>query len=148
MSLLFFLSGAALFFACRKISRVELLNLRLRRLFLPLVFGMAVVVPPQVYLELLATGELNPDYFAFYSLYLDPTTSAFPEHQHGPLGLWTWNHLWFLSYLWVYTFVFVALKPGLDRVAGYLATRRLAVSMIVGLPVALLVLSRYTLLPT
>ncbi len=147
MSLLFFLSGAALYFASRKISPPTLLRLRFWRLFLPLVFAMAVIVPPQLYVEIIGSGDPGLDYATFYALYLDRTTTAYPEHQHGPLGLWTWNHLWFLAYLWLYTFIFIALKPALDHVANRFAHRELSLVAIVGLPVIALLAYRCLLLP-
>ena len=33
--------------------------------------------------------------------------------HHGPLGLFTWNHLWYLVYLWHYTLIYALLSPGL-----------------------------------
>ncbi len=146
MSLLFFLSGAALAFASRKISRGGLVKLRLQRLVLPLVFSMAVIVPPQVYVELLTKEGAALSYSQFYTLYLDAGTSAYPEHQHGPLGLWTWNHLWFLAYLWHYTLLFVVAKPLLDRGARFLADRPLSLPVIIGLCALPLLAYRYFLL--
>jgi peptidoglycan/LPS O-acetylase OafA/YrhL len=145
MSLLFFVSGAALFFACRKIGRWQLVSLRNRRLLLPLFFGMAVIVPPQLYVELLSKEGMQAGYLQFYSLYLDVGTDAYQEHQHSPLGLWTWNHLWFLAYLWVYTLLFVPLKPWLDRAAVRLRQAPLGVMTVLLVPALLLTGLRLTL---
>ncbi len=117
MSLLFLVSGAALYFACGKINSGALVKLRSSRLLIPLLFGMAVIVPPQLYVELRTGAGAQFGYAEFYRLYLDAGTTAYPDYQHSPLGLWTWNHLWFLAYLWVYTLVFVLLKPILDVAA-------------------------------
>lgn len=145
MSLLFFLSGTALFFACRKIRPGRLLGLRTRRLLLPLLFGMAVIVPPQVYIEIVTSAGVDPGFADFYAQYLDIHTDAYPEFQVSPLGLWTWNHLWFLAYLWLYTLVFLVCKPLLDRLAGRLAERTLGPLQIALLPILLLTLYRLML---
>ncbi len=145
MSLLFFVSGAAMFFACRKIGRGQLVSVRNRRLLLPLVFGMAVIVPPQVYVELISKEGMQAGYFQFYGMYLDAGTEAYPAHQHSPLGLWTWNHLWFLAYLWVYTLLFVPLKPWLDRIAGRLRGASLGAAAVLLVPVSVLTVIRLAL---
>ncbi len=145
MSLLFFVSGAALYFACRKISRLQLVNLRNKRLLLPLVFSMAVIVPPQLYVELVTGEGAQFSYAEFYRLYLDTDTEMYPEYQHGPAGLWTWNHLWFLAYLWVYTLVFVGVKPLLDRLAARVQSATVSWLTVLLLPVGLLTVIRLAL---
>jgi hypothetical protein len=145
MSLLFFVSGAALFFASRKISPGALVKLRNKRLLLPLLFGMAVIVPPQLYVELVTSEGMAWGYGTFYATYLDVGTEAYPQHQHGPLGLWTWNHLWFLAYLWVYTLVFVLIKPLLDRAARRLRDARPGSWTVLLLPVVMLTAFRLLL---
>jgi hypothetical protein len=145
MSLLFLVSGAALYFACRKIGSLALVRLRNRRLLLPLLFGMAVIVPPQLYVELVTGDGARFSYGEFYALYLDTGTEAYPEHQHGPLGLWTWNHLWFLAYLWLYTLLFVLVKPVLDRLATSLQTSPPGTLAVLAVPVVLLCIYRLAL---
>ena len=49
MSLLFLISGAALWFAARKMSARGVLWLRLTRLLPPLILGMWLIVPPQIW---------------------------------------------------------------------------------------------------
>jgi glucan biosynthesis protein C len=63
---------------------------RLQRLLLPLVFGMLVVVVPQVYYERLAQGASYTSLLDFYPHYFEGTY---------PKGNFTWNHLWFIAYL-------------------------------------------------
>ena len=65
------------------------------------------------------------------------------------LVLPTWNHLWFLPYLWVYTLVLALLTLALGRRLEGLSdglARALAGWRIVLLPVAVLALARITLL--
>ena len=65
MVLLFFISGAGNWYALGSRSGSGFLKERSRRLFLPLVFGMLVIVPPQIYIEKLWTGVEFSHYFEF-----------------------------------------------------------------------------------
>lgn len=83
------------------------------RLMVPLLFGMFVVVSPQVYYEALSQNLIEPGFWAFWSSYINPNTTLLTEH-HSPIGLLTWNHLWFLPYLWLYSLLFILLKRPLE----------------------------------
>lgn len=117
MSLLFFVSGAGTFFALGFRSPREYLRERGARLIIPLVFGMAVITPPQVYFERLLSGMIEPGYLSFW-----PASLLSGPYPSGHL---TWNHLWFILYLFLYSVlalpVLIALRKGawawLDRVA-------------------------------
>lgn len=139
MSLLFLISGAALWFASKKVSPSGLLKLRLLRLLPPLLLGMLVIVPPQMYFQILQAEGIELAYMEFYRLYLDTGTDQFPNHQ-TPVGLMTWNHLWFIPYLIAYTAVFVVLKPALDLAASALARFRVPLFLLYVIPVAVLLL--------
>lgn len=146
MPLLFLISGAALWFAGKKISSWGLLKLRLVRLLPPLVVGMLVIVPPQMYFQILQAENVELSYMAFYRLYLDMGTEAFPNH-HTPVGLITWNHLWFIPYLITYTMAFVVLKPVLDRLAAALNRVNVPLILLYLVPVAVLVQFGFFLRP-
>ena len=51
--LLFFVSGAAMWFAVKKIGALSLLRLRFVRLLPPLLLGMWLIVPPQLYYQIM-----------------------------------------------------------------------------------------------
>ena len=51
MPLLLFISGAGTFLALRKRAPTQYARERLNRLILPLLFGMLVIIPPQIYYE-------------------------------------------------------------------------------------------------
>ena len=51
MPLLLFISGAGTYMALGKRSPAQFAGERFKRLFIPLLFGMFVVVPPQIYYE-------------------------------------------------------------------------------------------------
>jgi hypothetical protein len=96
MPLLFMISGAAVYFALRRRSAGSFAGERFRRILLPLVFGMFVVVPPQIYFERLTQGHTY-SYLGFY-----PTVFAFRPY---PEGSFSWHHLWYLAYIFVYSLV-------------------------------------------
>lgn len=116
MSLLFLLGGMALAFTRHKFSGIQLLRLRISRLLVPLLFGMFVVVVPQVYFEARSQQLIEPGYLQFWWQYINPNTGLLREH-HSPIGLLTWNHLWFLPYLFCYSVLILPLHGLLQRVA-------------------------------
>ena len=117
LSLLFLVSGAATAFLLGKArreadaggNRMRFLGPRSWRLLVPLAFGMLVVVPPQSYYEVVEKlpGGYSDGYLAFWGRYL----AADDGFCRGDdcLDVPTWNHLWFVAYLWVYTVVVWAL---------------------------------------
>lgn len=88
LPLLFFVSGAGIYFALGNRTAGVFAKERLVRIFIPLVFGMFVVIPPQVYFEWLHHETFTGSYLDFYPLYFSNIT---------------WNHLWFLTYLFVFS---------------------------------------------
>lgn len=123
LSLLFLVSGAATAFLVARSEQVaradggrpRFLGARSWFLLVPLLFGMLVVVPPQSYYEVLDSrypGGYHDGYLAFWARYLRGDGSFCDDD--GCLDLPTWNHLWFVAYLWVYTVVLW----GLWRLAG------------------------------
>lgn len=116
MSLLFLLSGMALALARAKLTGWTLLRLRSSRLLVPLLFGMFVVVVPQVYFEARSQQLIEPGYLPFWWQYINPNTTLLREH-HSPIGLLTWNHLWFLPYLFCYSVLLLPLHGLCSRLA-------------------------------
>lgn len=110
LPLLFLISGMGTYFALSTRSRRQFAGERLRRLLLPLIFGILVVVPPQVYFERLDKGQFIGDYFTFWPRHA--FTGVYPE------GNFSWHHLWFLPYLLFYSLALIPLlfrlreKPG------------------------------------
>lgn len=111
MPLIFLISGLALSLVEAKYSGQNLLKIRFIRLFIPLLIGMYLIVPPQLFYELIQKEGYNGNYITFFSFYININTEYYPGHQHGPLGLMTWNHLWYLVYLWHYSLVYLVLRP-------------------------------------
>lgn len=148
LSLLFLVSGAATAFLIGK-ARDGFLGRRSWRLLLPLAFGMLVIVPPQSYYEVVEKlpGGYDQGYLAFWGRYLLADGGFCRDGEC--LLLPTWNHLWFLAYLWVYTLVLWALLRIAPRgMAGFgvWLDRRLAGPGLLLWPALLLALVRMLLL--
>lgn len=110
MSLLFLVSGMVLALTLNNKSRGSQLRTRSYRLLIPLIFGMCVVVAPQVYVEGRQQGLLDIGFGEFWLHYINLNTHLLSDH-HGPLALLTWNHLWYLPYLWCYSMILIAVWP-------------------------------------
>jgi glucans biosynthesis protein C len=129
MDLLFLVSGAATsFMLLRDGASGGLLRTRARRLLIPLLFGVLVVVPPQSWLQVMQQHAYSGSYFDFLGLYFSGY-HGFCDRAGTCLILPTWNHLWFLPYLFLYTLLlWLALRrwPGLlERLgAGFAAMLR------------------------
>lgn len=109
LALLFLIAGCATRFMADKTDRPAMLKSRSLRLLLPLIFGMLVIVPPQTYYELAEKLGYAEGWVAFYGKYLSFYDGWRPGGK--PLIVPTWNHLWFVVYLWLYTMIVIALRP-------------------------------------
>ena len=122
LSVLFLVSGAATAFIAARLSARALARTRTVRLLVPLLFGMLVVVPPQAYFEVVEKLGYANGFADFYRRYL----SADQTFCRGNdcLILPTWNHLWFVAYLLVYTLLLAAMlrwgPPWRARLTGVL----------------------------
>lgn len=112
---------------------------------MPLIAGVALFVVPQPWAELRAKGLYAGSFWQFW------TEDYFGFGQFGGLILPTWNHLWFVAYLWLYTSVLALLfcvpaetkqraQQAFDRI---FAGKRLLV-----LPVIVLAAARLLIFPT
>jgi glucans biosynthesis protein C len=146
LSLLFLVSGVASSFMLARDGLKRFLRRRSVRLLVPLAFGMLVVVPPQSYLEVVEKVRYTGSYGEFMRLYV--TGYGGFCRNSSCLSMPTWNHLWFVAYLWVYTLGLAALAalPGgrLDALAAR-AGRLLTGWRIVALPSAVLAAIRILL---
>ncbi|MBN8808472.1 MAG: acyltransferase [Sphingomonas sp.] len=98
LTLLFLVSGYASRALLAKSDGVgAFLSSRTARLLIPLAFGIAVMVPPQSWVELV-TQHAYPHGFGYFLLH-----DYFAFDDAVGIGLPTWNHLWFVAYLFTYT---------------------------------------------
>jgi hypothetical protein len=143
MDLVFLISGLALGFLGRG-GGARLLAQRSLRLLLPLAFGMAVVVPFQPYAQMVAGGFIEPGFWAFLARYYTGGPWPAGSFEGWEAGV-TWNHLWYLPYLWLYTAVLLLGRPLLARPGP--AFRALRARGLLWLPVVPLWLYSATLWP-
>lgn len=119
LPILFVISGMGTYFAYAYRSPGQYARERVYRLLLPLVFGMLVIVPPQVYLERLASGQFAGSYWEYWT---GPAfTGIYPE------GNLSWHHLWFLPYLLLFSLLlaipFRRIKDGPSRLVQWVQAR-------------------------
>jgi surface polysaccharide O-acyltransferase-like enzyme len=101
LPLLFFISGCGVYFSLRRRSFLEFSSERIRRLFIPVLFGIFVTVPPQIYFERLRQGVPFATYWDFYKTVFD-----FVPYRAGNTS---WHHLWFVVYILVHSLVGIPL---------------------------------------
>jgi glucan biosynthesis protein C len=119
LPLLFVISGMGTYFALGTRTASQFSMERFNRLMLPLLFGMLVLITPQVYLERVAKGQFTGGYFDFYP------AEVF-IHGAYPAGNLSWHHLWFLPYLFLFSMVWLPLLLYLRKHPENSFTQRLA----------------------
>lgn len=109
LSVLFAVSGYATAAMIQRFPSLRaFLAERSKRLLIPLLFGMLVIVPPQGWVRV-EVGGANPTFASFLE------HDAFSFAHHAGIFMPAWEHLWFLPYLWGYTLLLgagIALIPG------------------------------------
>ncbi|WP_380783419.1 acyltransferase family protein [Sphingomonas sp. R86520] len=110
LTLLFVVSGyASRALLARSSGTGRFFANRCYRLLVPLLFGIAVIIPPQPWVELVTKHAYAGSYWTFWA------HDYFRFRKLAGIMLPTWNHLWFVVYLWAYT---TALTLGLVVVRG------------------------------
>ena len=146
LSLLFLVSGVATAYLLERRGARGFLGRRSVRLLVPLVFGMLVIVPPQSYLEVVEKVQYAGSYGEFWGLYLTAYQGFCRDGDC--LILPTWNHLWFVAYLFVYTLILYAVVravPGLvPRLRGWIERRFVGLGVLLA-PIAYLAAARMLL---
>ncbi len=99
LSLLFLVSGMGTYYALSKRSGTQFAMERIKRLFIPLIFGMIFIIPPQIYVERVIKGQFTGNYFQYW------TTEAFTGMY--PEGNISWHHLWFILYLLIFSLILI-----------------------------------------
>ncbi|RZJ01215.1 MAG: acyltransferase [Brevundimonas sp.] len=160
MTLLFIVSGCATRFMAdgfeaRGKGRWALAGSRTLRLLPPLLFGMFVIVPPQTYFQIVedlrALGFADPAHSSvlanFWMRYA--TASGGWCDATGCIVTPTYNHLWFVAYLLIYSLILALLLavPGVRGVLQAVADRAFKGWGLLVWPLAYLVLIRWVLAP-
>jgi glucan biosynthesis protein C len=99
MPLFFVLSAYAIYYALLHRSNQAFLRERVTRLLVPLVFGILVLIPPQVYIERVTHGDFEGSLIQFL-----------PEYFQGWYGFggnfaWMGLHLWYLLMLFLFSWL-------------------------------------------
>lgn len=101
MPLLFWLAGSASWYALQVRTSGQYMKDRVSRLFIPLVFGLLITVPPQGFFAVWDhKGEFPGNYFTFLKNYFVNFSDL-----SGYFGTFTPAHLWFILYLFVLSLV-------------------------------------------
>jgi surface polysaccharide O-acyltransferase-like enzyme len=121
MPIFFVLSGLSSRFALNFRSAGQYLGERFKRLFIPLVFGIFILIPPQVYIERFTNAQFSGSFFQFYPYYFDGW------YGFGGNFAWMGLHLWFLLVLFLHSLItlplFLSLKgEGAGRLVPGLAS--------------------------
>lgn len=97
---LFFIAGAGSFLLLQKVQVREFLSSKFHRLFIPLLIGMILIVPPQIYYE-----------------NIDDYVDLAEAYQKLALSF-NANHLWFIEFLIVFMVLAIPLNKVLLSNAG------------------------------
>jgi hypothetical protein len=111
LPLLFFISGVASHYLLQKHTLFNYAKARTWRLLLPLLFGVLVIVPPQLYVEMTSKADLKISYLDFYIAFYDLQNPLFTEFQSGILPHIDVNHLWYLRELWWFSLLLLFIHP-------------------------------------
>lgn len=122
MPLLFFMAGIAAWHSLNHRTVGEYLIERIRRLIIPFLFGIIVIVPPLRYYSLLANPDFHDSFWQFYPQFFrvvfDPTFPRF-FYADPEVGLFEIAHLWFLYYLFIFSLMALPVFVYLRRESGH-----------------------------
>jgi len=122
MPLMFLMAGMAVWYSLRKRNAGQFLLERTKRLLVPLIFGVLVLIPPQVYIGLHQDPDYDESYWDFLPQFFDVTLDfrefPFIVHADPETGLYEPGQLWFLVCLYAFTLVLLPLFVYLRRPAA------------------------------
>ena len=146
MCLFFLLAGASTYFALKfRIAREYRIE-RFKRLFIPFVFGLLVLIPPQSYLGLIGHSGTAPPYLSWYPSFFHLNFNDMDGYYLGGL---TFGQLWFIFHLFLYSLAALPLFLYLNSEAGEKWVNRLANAfthpavLFLLMPVFLILLSQF-----
>ena len=108
MYLIFLVSGAGTWFALRS-RKGKFLKDRLKRLIIPFLFGILIIIPPQRFYEWIMFRGFEGGYIDFLALY---PAQQLSDNMGWSVLLWFGHlgtHLWYLPFLFVMTVISVPL---------------------------------------
>ncbi|MFX1512199.1 MAG: acyltransferase family protein, partial [Promethearchaeota archaeon] len=96
----FFIAGASTSFALVFRTKELYVKERIKRLFIPFIFGVLIILPPMVYLERVHKKEFHGSYLEFYPHLFN---GIYPEGNFG------WHHLYFIIELFLFSLIMLPL---------------------------------------
>jgi len=148
MPLLFLVSGQAVWFSLRSRSPRQFLAERFRRLLMPFLFGLPLLVPPQLYCLLRSNPAYHESYGEFFLRFFRVVFRFdFPWFvaPHPDTMLFEAAHLYFLYYLFAFSVLALPFLLYLKRETGQRLVQRLAnfcqrpgVILLLGLPIGVI----------
>lgn len=122
MPLLFFLAGIASWHSLGTRSPGQYVKERIKRLMVPFLFGICVIVPPARYYSLLTNPDYDESFWQFYPKFFRVAfVSGFPQFFRADpsVGLFDTAHLWFLYHLFFFSLmalpIFIYLRSDRGR---------------------------------
>lgn len=112
MQLLFLFAGMSMRYALKKRTYSQFAVERVKRLLVPLVFGVAVLVPPMCYLADRFHNEYSGSFFGHYVKFFTVITD-----MSGADGGFSFGQFWFLLYLFILSFVLLGVIVLVKRIA-------------------------------
>ncbi len=99
MPLFFILAAMSAWYALTRLSGSQYLLRRVKRLLVPLLFGVLVIIPPQYFIQDVSGGQSSGSFLEYLPWY----------YKHVVHRLWNGDlaHLWFLEKLFLFTILFL-----------------------------------------
>jgi hypothetical protein len=145
MPLMFLIAGMAVRYSMLKRTTGEFVRERIKRLLIPFVTGIVIIVPPQVYFGLKGIPSYAETYLQFYPRFFKIRLALnFPLYIKGALPdeLFQLSYMYFVIYLLAFTMILLPLfnylqkpkaKPLIERLVFF--TRRWTIFLL-AIPVA------------
>jgi glucans biosynthesis protein C len=116
MPIFFAVSGINSYYALQKRTGSQYIKERLARLGIPLLFGVMILTPPQIYMERVSHGQYSGSFFNWFPHYFDGVyLDIGGAGNFAFVGL----HLWYLLVLLVFSFItlplFIRKKPSVSK---------------------------------
>lgn len=103
MPLFFLLSAVSIHYSLQFRSPRKFAFERVKRILFPFIFGIFILIPPQVYLERLTHMQFNGSFFQFLPHYFEGF------YGFGGNFAWIGLHLWYLLFLFIYSLLMLPL---------------------------------------
>jgi glucan biosynthesis protein C len=114
LDILFIVSGVAISFMITKMPLKTFTWQRVIKLYFPLLFAVVVVVAPQSYYEAIQKEVFEGSFWQFWTTQY--FTFTWDERMNAPFP--TFNHMWYVLYLFHYTIVLLPLFSFINSEKG------------------------------